>query len=290
VFRENLKNHGIKLLTVEFDLNGIYELKKEDAEILIQLTDGDLMWQKERLINIGIDKLPTDTDIVLVLDTDIVFAHEDIVERIEKAMKQYKVVQCYSNTMQLHPYILNLNSFSNLFKINKDKKYNFYEITDNISLVKKVLHPEQIKTTSTGLAWAYRYETIKKIKMFEGKILGSGDEATSWALLRKFKDNFLLGTGNSWFLYADMIRSYVEVEDINYLEDTVVYSLYHGEKENRRYNDRYNIFNQYDFDSSRDLIIEEGKPFKFKDCVDPALKENIRQYFVSRKENDPLPF
>jgi hypothetical protein len=289
IFRENLKKHDVKLLTLEFDINGIYELKEEDADVLIQLTDGDLMWQKERLLNIGIDHLPTDTDIVMILDTDVIFGNEDVIDRLKKSMEKYKVVQCFSKTMQLNPYLFKLKNFD-ISKIDITKKYNFHEIYDNNSLVKNTINPEKSYASSTGLAWAYRYETIKKIKMFEGKIVGSGDEATSWALLRLFKKSFLIGTGNSWLEYADMIRNYVDLSEIRYLEDTVIFSLYHGEKEDRGYLNRYDIFNQYDFDSSKDLIAEEGKPFKFKENVPLSLREYIKQYFINRKENESLNF
>jgi hypothetical protein len=286
-FRENLKKHDVKLLTVEFNPEGKFELTNEDADKLIQLSDGDIMWQKERLINIGIDNLPTDTDIVLVLDTDIIFSHEDMIERIKKSMEQYKVVQCYSRTMQLNPLITLLKDKLNYFNIDNSKEYFFHGI--NRQSYMSGFFGDQ-KHGDIGLAWAYRYETIKQIKMFEMNIIGSGDNATMSALLRQFKSHMIAGTANSWFLYADMIRKYVEVKDVNYLKDTIVYSLYHGEIESRGYRNRHDILTRHDFDSTKHLIVNEGLPFKFTDDVSPLLKEEIKQYFINRKENESLSF
>ena len=42
-FRKRLK---VPLVTVEMSTNGRFELHREDAEILVQLSGGDVLWQK----------------------------------------------------------------------------------------------------------------------------------------------------------------------------------------------------------------------------------------------------
>jgi hypothetical protein len=290
IFRENLKNHNVKLLTVEFNPEGIYELTKEDADILIQLSDGDIMWQKERLLNIGIDHLPTDTDIVLILDTDIIFSHEDMIDRIVKKINDYKVVQCYSHTMQLHPlFLMNIDKI-NFFKIDNTKNYFFHDVNRS-SFLKEFLDPMGAhKAGEIGLAWAYRYDVIKKIKLFDHNIIGAGDNATMCAFIRIFKPFNIIGTGNSWFKYCDLARQYVDLKDVSYLEDTIIYSLYHGEVKDKNYVHRHEIIEKHNFDSTKQLIIKEGLPFKFDETVGDELKQEIKDYFINRKEDDPLPF
>ena len=50
-FRGNLH---IPLVTVELSFDGEFELTRNDADVLIQLSGGAILWQKERLLNIAI--------------------------------------------------------------------------------------------------------------------------------------------------------------------------------------------------------------------------------------------
>jgi hypothetical protein len=55
LFRANL---GIPLVTVELSFDGRFELAEDDADILIQLTGGAVLWQKERLLNLAAKAVP----------------------------------------------------------------------------------------------------------------------------------------------------------------------------------------------------------------------------------------
>ena len=63
---------GVPLLAVEWSRDGRFELGESDADIVVQIGGGDLMWQKERLLNIGIGRLPASCREVAWLDCDIV--------------------------------------------------------------------------------------------------------------------------------------------------------------------------------------------------------------------------
>jgi hypothetical protein len=55
VFRRRL---GIPLLAVELSFDGISDLGRDDADILVSLHGGDILWQKERLLNLALGALP----------------------------------------------------------------------------------------------------------------------------------------------------------------------------------------------------------------------------------------
>ena len=50
IFRRHL---GVPLLTVEQGYDGRFELDGQDATILVQVPARDVMWQKERLLNLA---------------------------------------------------------------------------------------------------------------------------------------------------------------------------------------------------------------------------------------------
>ena len=54
-FRQHLP---IPLVAVELAYDADFELQEADAEILIQLRGGALLWQKERLLNVALQALP----------------------------------------------------------------------------------------------------------------------------------------------------------------------------------------------------------------------------------------
>ena len=73
LFRARL---NVPLAAVELSFTGKFELQDTDAEILIQISGGDVMWQKERLLNIALGVLPTECDIVAWLDCDVIFSSD----------------------------------------------------------------------------------------------------------------------------------------------------------------------------------------------------------------------
>lgn len=67
VFRRRLT---VPLVTVELAHHGVFELERGDAEILVQLTSPDILWHKERLLNVALKALPVECRQVAWLDGD----------------------------------------------------------------------------------------------------------------------------------------------------------------------------------------------------------------------------
>jgi len=89
--------------------------------------------------------------------------------------------------------------------------------------------------------------------------------------------------------YTKNLSLYVKPEEVSFVNDLTVYSMYHGELVNRRYVERHDILTNHLFDCSKDLIDIENKPFRFSDHVTVDLKNNILRYFLNRKDALPLP-
>jgi len=287
-FQKNIRKHNIKLLTVEFNPTNRYELNNKDADSLVQTSDGDIMWQKERLLNIGIDLLPSNTDIVIIADTDIVFGREDFVDILCKSLEQYKVVQCFSDTLVFNP-LLELDDV-NFFKLNHNLTYNFCNM--GTSVVRNHLINGAINRSDSayGLAWAFRYDILKSIKLFDYNIIGSGDKLLFGALFDILFKHEVAGINIKPYVeYTKNLSLYVKPEEVSFVNDLTVYSMYHGELVNRRYVERHDILTNHLFDCSKDLIDIENKPFRFSDHVTVDLKNNILRYFLNRKDALPLP-
>src|SRR5262245_59404245 len=83
LFRRRL---AVPLVTVELSFDGTFQLCPDDADILVQLQGGDVMWQKERLLNIALKWLPDRCEKVAWLDCDVVFESDDWVKEAERAL------------------------------------------------------------------------------------------------------------------------------------------------------------------------------------------------------------
>ena len=89
IFRERLI---VPLVTVELSQNDDYHLRPGDADILVQIKCPDLLWQKERLLNIGLQSVPRDCDTVAWLDCDVVFESDDWPERASNLLETCQIV------------------------------------------------------------------------------------------------------------------------------------------------------------------------------------------------------
>jgi hypothetical protein len=285
IFKRNLDKHGIKLAVVEFSPDSVFELNHNDTDLLIQLKEGDTMWQKERLLNIAVDKLPQDTDIVIVIDADVVFSDINTIGYIQKELEKKPIVQCFSLNAHINPEVVDAESVDFL-SLNKDNDALFlrgkrpgciyaYEMTGNFQF------------GAAGYAWAFRYEIIKSTKLFEHNIIGGGDRVSASAFIGLYNPPIIVAGINysEYYSYFQKVKSAgINRDAVGYI-DTLVYDLYHGSHEDRQYLQRHDILKNSNFDSSRDLIYSSGAPFKFSDSVNQTTKNQIIDYFYSRKEN-----
>ena len=90
VFRERLT---VPLVAVELAYGPAFELRERDADILVQLRGGDVMWQKERLLNVALAALPSTCRKVTWLDCDVIFEADDWPERVNRLLDSFKLVQ-----------------------------------------------------------------------------------------------------------------------------------------------------------------------------------------------------
>src|SRR5215813_11905127 len=91
-FRQHL---AVPLVTVELAFSGSFELQRGDADILVQLRGGDVLWQKERLLNLALKSLPDCCDKVAWLDCDVVFESDDWAARASQALDHVELLHLF---------------------------------------------------------------------------------------------------------------------------------------------------------------------------------------------------
>jgi hypothetical protein len=99
MFRANL---GVPLVTVELSFNDRFELTDQDADILIQLRGGALLWQKERLLNLGLKAVPSNATKIAWFDCDVILKRSDWVEEAKSQLKEFRVIQLFSEAVHVN--------------------------------------------------------------------------------------------------------------------------------------------------------------------------------------------
>jgi hypothetical protein len=286
IFRSNLH---IPLVAVELSFDGNFELTKNDADVLIQISGGAVLWQKERLLNIALKSVPADAKNIVWLDCDILFKRKDWVEETARQLNErYNVIQLFSNAV-----LLNENDTGTPLPSNFDS----YRITpglvniyneNTVSLLDK--NPSANATGgglvfNPGLAWAAKKEILDKHGFYDLAIVGAGDMYLASSLFGRMDplvEFYGLNRARSegYLKWGGPLNQTVAGK-VGYISGEI-FHLWHGDLVNRNYKSRIKIL--ADFDPQADVYIGDNGAWHWTK-PDSALAEQLRAYFMNRRED-----
>lgn len=284
VFRRRLT---IPLVTVELSFDGNFQLCNEDADILVQIHGGDVMWQKERLLNIALQRVPKNCDKIAWLDCDIVFGSEDWAEQASRALDAFVLVHLFherhdlprhATACDLHCWSAPPTSYSVVAKLAAGEAS-----PEDLFLANAPVE----RGSTAGLAWASRRQVLENHGLYDACILGTGDRAMLCAGLGK------LDYGARATLMNDRWRRHYLAWARPYSESVrgrvgslrgPLFHLWHGEIEDRQYEERYRRLQAFDFDPFNDIALDHGGCWRWNSDK-KALHAFVRSYFESRHED-----
>ncbi|MEX0785385.1 MAG: hypothetical protein WD939_01995 [Dehalococcoidia bacterium] len=282
IFRERT---NVPLVVAEASFNGEFQLEPPDADILIQV-HGDVMWQKERLLNVALDALPSECDAVAWLDCDVVFERPDWAERAKKLLGSYVLVQPFRYAYDLARGELP-ESVGELQTACRDSIA--YQHQAGL-LTPADIRPWKLggqKHLCDGFAWMARRELLEKHRFYDVRILGGGARDLACAALG---DVDLLFEGRpftpaqvahlrAWATpFAEEVRG-----RLSYV-DGRAYHLWHGSYEDRRWRTRQNELLKFDFDPASDIALGSDGGWRWSsDKKD--MHAYVAQYFRLRRED-----
>lgn len=273
-FERGLSDHGIQLLTVEGIRNGTPELTGEN---ILHVQCEDILWQKERLINIGIRSLPDDVDAVGWFDGDLLFDRRDLRAAILDGLRRWPILQPWSHCQMLGPSDEPTDwqgapVATSLGASNQGKGGNSYS-------TKK--HP--------GFAWAMRRDAYNAMGgLHEHHITGGGDTKMAIAFFGNFKSPFLVGRlteamHTHWKRWADNAYAVINGQ-VGWLDGTIRH-LYHGEIADRQYIPRSKLLVENDYDPDRDICYAESGALAWSEHASQKLQDDVANYLLyTRKE------
>jgi hypothetical protein len=180
---------------VELSFDGRFELTDDDADILIQLSGGAVLWQKERLLNIAFQSVPQDAKNIAWLDCDVIFERPDWMDEAEQKLSEASVVQLYSELVDLGPdgyranvqhHDVRLTGHSIVSAINSS---GLKQLDAAVESGKDIRQPFPF-----GMAWAARRKILEGHGLYDAMIIGGGDRAMVHAMYGQFEVPLYIST------------------------------------------------------------------------------------------------
>jgi hypothetical protein len=276
----------VPLVTVELSFDRRFALGARDADVLIQSYGRDVMWHKERLLNLALDAIPPDCRLIAWLDCDVVFERPDWPNSASRALADYQVIQLFDEVNEL-------GEDDSLNSPNGDGR-------TGVSLM-KALESEAdssrlLRTTNrlsrgicSGLAWAARREVLAD-GLYDACVMGSGSRAIRCAQLGRMEDAVhYLRMGTKWRAhYREWAeKHYARVRgSLGHIGGKLTH-LWHGDLSNRRYVERHIGLSRFRFDPETDIGLTDSGVWQWtSDKLE--MHRYVREYFRSRDEDGRL--
>ena len=284
IFRQQLR---LPLVAVELAYGREFELEAGDADILIQMRGGAVLWQKERLLNVALKALPSECDKVAWLDCDIIFATNDWADAAISLLEKFPIIQLFRQVHNVgaqwvpgtaHPSQIEFTrpSAASSMASGVPAKTCLGHLIDNRKI-----------TSAPGFAWAARRDLLDRHNFFDACIVGGGQRAMACALtncLEELMERHLMNEHERkcYITWAEPFYDSVRTEMA--FVDVEIFHLWHGDVGRRRSLERLVDFQRFQFDPCTDIRIASNGCWQWS-TDKHEMHEYVRDYFAFRMED-----
>jgi hypothetical protein len=316
-FAAPIRAAGIPLVTVECAF-GEEPFEFAGGPEIIQVRGRDVMWMKERLINLAIARLPSHVTKVAWLDADILFDNPAWAVRTADLLDRHPLVQPHERVGRM-----------------AQGSMSFSGRTRRSFACQLQRRPESARLGGAahgqpGIAWAARRDIIMKHDLYDASIIAGGDELYAHAaggglnapcvrgitaayqqhrpkLLVKGLNRLLRIPWPRWL--ADLYLARTQAPPVaaadepffaHYLRwaqpfadavqgrigcvSGIALHLWHGDPVNRQYGSRNAILKRHGFDPATDLRLNGEGVWEWA-SEKPELHGAVKAYFGARRED-----
>jgi hypothetical protein len=293
-FQKQIKAEGIPLYTVELAFgDASFQLKQSESDHLIQVRAADVMWQKERLFNVLLEKLPPEIDKIVWIDCDIIYPSKGWSQRISDKLDKSPLIQPYTWAVSLPQCKLSNPHFDTWINYdcyaagNVRKSFCYYACHRDT-------YPNLLGG-HVGYVWAATRELLEKHKFYDVIITGAGDLfmcIAAWGLFptvdrMQHIDNMSQEAFNHFFDWG--LPFYVDIKKAggpSYTEDMIMH-LWHGDAQLRNYLKYSECLASCHFSPDKDLELDENGCWKWK-RKNYWLHDLVKEIFVkSNPQSEP---
>jgi hypothetical protein len=288
-YRRKLENYHafrrhltIPLVTVEHAHTGRFDLGPGDADNLVQVQGGDVMWQKERLLNVALAGLPGDCEFVAWIDCDTLFERGDWPAAAIRELTLVPMCQLFRLVYHLKPDAdIDPPSSEDSTLTNESIGYGYAS-----GLAAGISGLPGIFRFKRGHAWGARREVLDRHGFYDRGIVGGGDLFMAHAVTGQTGELTAEGRMPP-ALAADYLdwagRFAKDVPSLGFVDQNI-FHLYHGDLGLRRYAERMQILLEHDYDPATDIAIGPGGCWRWNSDK-PGMHKLLQDYFQARAED-----
>jgi hypothetical protein len=279
LFRDRIVAAGLGLVTVECALNG-RPFEVPPGPGVCRVRGRDIMWQKERLLNVAVAEMPDTCCKIAWLDADVLFENPDWAAETAARLDDFPVVQPFDRAVRL-PH----------GATDDDGRGDSYSGFAAVY----ARHPHRLLAGDfaahghTGFAWAARREVLAGRGLYDACIAGSGDHMMAHAFCGDWTSacvDRILGAANRhrgyFTAWCRAVYPLVRAR-VGFVPGAVLH-LWHGEVGDRRYVDRNRELAGFGFDPAADVRVGAGGCWEWASRK-PGLHRWAADYFGRRRED-----
>ncbi len=239
----------------------------------------DVLWQKERLLNLAVAALPPSCTKVAWVDADVLFTNPNWAVETSQLLERFVLVQPYADRIHLPPGTTTAAG-------TEDTLQGIVRRCGGDPAVARGTYEVH---GATGLAWAARRELVDRCGLYDACIIGGGDHAIAHASYGDWESKCVaaligLDTPAHRHFREWAQQWHGDVRDsIAYTPGTVLH-LWHGDRAHRRYSLRHKQQKHYGFDPTTDLRRAETGCWEWASDK-PEMHAWAAHYFVERRED-----
>lgn len=279
-FMAGMRTAGANVLVVELAF-GDDPFELEPGAHVVQLRGSDILWQKERLLNLAASRLPGTCRKVGWFDADVIFKEPDWLERTSDALERFMVVQPFSHAVRL----------------NRDNRDDGTGVWDE-SFAALYVRDRRLARTApyrlhghTGYAWAARRELFDQCGLYDACLTGSSDHLMAHVFAAGMVNSPCMPAtlGGSPRYVDHFLRWAIKTRDFVGANLGVVpgriLHLWHGDIADRRYSELDRQLRKLDYDPDLHLAADESGLWKWSAATPAQIKDWSNALFANRNED-----
>lgn len=281
-----------------------FEVTSANNPLDIQLRTDHELWHKENILNVVINRFDPTWRYGAYVDGDFTFTRHDIGLETIHQLQHHDWVQMFTTYCDLshdhHPLRI-LKSFGARFVSGELTPEVLSRVIKGAPVTEGAYYPGAASSKAlglkhgvgtTGAAWAWKRPAFNACgALLDTCILGSGDWHMAFGLAGEPDSHPNVREMNSVGLrYTDSIKvwqsraaRYVN-KNIGVVDCHAIHH-FHGSKVLRKYEHRWKILRDCDFDPYTDIFKDSQGIYQLS-RQKPKLRDEIRAYFKSRNEDD----
>jgi hypothetical protein len=278
-FLAGLTAAAVPCLTVECAF-GDRPFELPPAASVLRVRSRDVLWQKERILNVALSALPSDCTSVAWVDCDVLFDCAEWPSQTEALLERYPIVQPFASVVRLPRGALQDDGTGKRWS-------SFGSVYERDPGAASAGH--FAPHGHTGFAWAARRSVLAEVGLYDACIAGSADHLMAHVFAGQFDNACVTDIVGASGPYRDHFlrwatRTDAIVQGRLAAATGMLRHLWHGDSANRQYVSRNEQLARSSFDPARHITVAASGCWEWRDTA-AGLREWMIDYFESRQED-----